>query len=544
MREATAKYSDVLLMDTTHQISDNNMPLVVLEVVDCYGAGRIAGSALVLSETTEVFSTVLGALKEGCSDFLEKIQTVFIDKHPGEIVAIRDVLPNAEIHLCDFHVKDAMITKKTLRQHTDQWYIVEPLLKKLIYAFSLEEYGSVYVELENTVGPKSTFMESFNKYWHNIDLVWTEYKRNKALTLGERTTSRVESHNAKIKKVISEKLPVALVIMKLRMLNHRSNVEWEHKHFNQQLKLHYPKYSKDPIIQCIQKGNTPFVADQLQRQYERSLQEPTSSVHEVTIDSCDCALFVKFKLPCSHIFRQRRTDGIQIYDQSLVPERWTALLQSSDNNDGKQSYFCVGALSSSVKVSKNSKPPTSVDRFNAVDKLCKRISCLVANFAGHQFDCAVKALLNVEDLLKSGKEVAVVGLDAGSGPSNIPIVLEIVDNEPLITSDHLGINTDEINSARLEEVPTVANENTVQLETVPRTVSVPEIRKLEAVPVPDIRCIACLNNDTPSGAHKCDTCGKSVHAFDDSDCCSIRVGQSEGYGSNGSRRCLKCAGGI
>lgn len=51
-----------------------------------------------------------------------------------------------------------------------------------------------------------------------------------------------------------------------------------------------------------------------------------------------------------------------------------------------------------------------------------------------------------------------------------------------------------------------------------------------------IECIACKNNDLPSGAHTCIKCGKNVHIFPE---CSISTGDTEGYGEK--RVCKACS---
>lgn len=50
------------------------------------------------------------------------------------------------------------------------------------------------------------------------------------------------------------------------------------------------------------------------------------------------------------------------------------------------------------------------------------------------------------------------------------------------------------------------------------------------------QCPACLNNDLPTGAHKCATCKKAVHIFDT--CSSSIPGEVEGYGEQ--RICFDC----
>lgn len=49
-------------------------------------------------------------------------------------------------------------------------------------------------------------------------------------------------------------------------------------------------------------------------------------------------------------------------------------------------------------------------------------------------------------------------------------------------------------------------------------------------------CVACANNDSPGGAHKCDKCGRKVHIMAG---CSLSIGGEEGYGEK--RICISCS---
>ena len=308
MKEDFEKYPEVLVMDTTYKLCENKMPLIVFDVVDCFGRGRVVGYALIISEKKEIVTGALEVLKMGCEKTADKVETVVIDKDQSEIASIREILPNAEVHLCDYHVKEA-IKRSGASKLTDNWPVVKTIIHKLIHAFTEEAYDKAYAELEELVGKDSKFMVYFNKFWHNSELVWTEYKRNMTFTVGERTTGRVECHNKNIKIIIDRATTAGKVIKGLRLLHKGINNENEHRLFLSLAKTQYHKYSKDPIIQQIMKINTPFIGDLLKSQYERSLEPPSSNAHNVTFDKCDCVFFIKYKLICSHIFRERRLKG-------------------------------------------------------------------------------------------------------------------------------------------------------------------------------------------------------------------------------------------
>lgn len=312
MRQSLEDYPELLLMDTTYKLCDNEMPLVVFSVVDCFGKGRIAGYSVIFSENKQIVTAALEVLALGCEKLVEKVRVVYIDKAQSEIASIKEVLPNAEIHLCDYHVKDAFsrVNVKNLVKDKETWEEVDKLVKKMIHSHTKEEYDSLYEDLNEAAGGKECdFMKYFNKNWHNCGLVWCDYQRNGSFTLGERTTGRLESHNAKIKIMVDKKYPVPEVVMRLCVVNRNSNIENAQRVFNEMATSKYHKYSTDPVVQQILTINTPFVGQFLQAQYERSLEPPSDSVHEVTLETCDCKYFNQTKLICSHIFRKRRLGG-------------------------------------------------------------------------------------------------------------------------------------------------------------------------------------------------------------------------------------------
>lgn len=76
MRAAHELYPEVLIMDTTYKLTDNKMPLVVFDGIDCYGAGRTLGYALIACEKKEIVTQALSHLKIGCPDLTVKVQVV------------------------------------------------------------------------------------------------------------------------------------------------------------------------------------------------------------------------------------------------------------------------------------------------------------------------------------------------------------------------------------------------------------------------------------------------------------------------------------
>lgn len=307
MKEAFEIYPELLLVDTTHNLCTNQMPLTVYEVVDCFGAGRIAGYALLSNETADVVTASLDVLVKGCPESAQKSQVVLIDKDPSEIQAAKTLLPNAEIHLCDWHVKEIFDKEGKVKMGKDYTDEVKDILERMRFSHFDKDYDMAYADLK--VAVNEAFMTYFNTKWHNSTLVWRDFERNQVLNLSERTTGRVESHNAGIKKIVNKRYPVNEVIYRLRIMNNFKELDNEHKLFLAAAKTKYHKYSTDPVVQDIMKLNVPFVGKLVLKQYERSLRPPSENPHDVHLTRCDCKFFTNTNLPCAHIFRKRKSEG-------------------------------------------------------------------------------------------------------------------------------------------------------------------------------------------------------------------------------------------
>lgn len=432
MREAFNTYPEVVEIDTTYNLATNRMPLIVYEVIDCFGKGRIAGYAHISSEHKEIVTEALQVLVNGCDCALQLTRVAMVDKDHSEISSIYDVLPDAEIHLCDYHVK--LIFERTGPQK-QSGYIkkVHPIMKDLIHAHTQEVYNESYERLKTVAN--DAFMKYFNQHWHEVPLIWSDYQRNMSQNLGERTTGRVESHNKDIKKIVDRRVTMPELIFRLRFLNNYKDMDNAYLIFLANCKTQYNKYSTDPVLQSIRKANTPYVGDLLQRQYERSREPPSANEHVTSEDSCDCKFFVNRKLPCAHIFRFRESEGklfttqvsmsaviisqllvmmlcfhspsgLEVYDDALVPARWKSpgpVVKITDTNRN------ILIKQTSVKTRKT--PLTTEEKYTSCLKVCTDISSRIANTGGVLFESYINALNTMHNLLKDGKKFSIVSLD-------------------------------------------------------------------------------------------------------------------------------------
>lgn len=143
MKDAFERYPEVLEIDTTHKLCENNMALTVYEVVDCFGAGRIAGYALLSNESCDVVTESLQVLVKGCSDSSKKTLVVMIDKDPSEINAALTLLPKAEVHLCDWHVKEIFDREGTAEMGARYKQEVQGILEKMRFSHTETACNSI-----------------------------------------------------------------------------------------------------------------------------------------------------------------------------------------------------------------------------------------------------------------------------------------------------------------------------------------------------------------------------------------------------------------
>jgi len=143
MKKNVEKYGKVLLLDHTYKVTKTEMPVTVMMVMDGNGAGRSAGYAFVANEKSVTIKMVLEAFVENIgAEVAKNIKTVIIDKDYSKVKAIKEVLPEAQIQLCDFHVSKTF--KRRLqkeKQLTDeQKEEVKKVLEKLRHCCDHSEF--------------------------------------------------------------------------------------------------------------------------------------------------------------------------------------------------------------------------------------------------------------------------------------------------------------------------------------------------------------------------------------------------------------------
>ena len=106
-REMLERHGRTVCLDSTFGVNDLAFPLFTVLVVDGHWHGVPVAWDLASGQTTEDIVLMLSSLKASCPGWQPKV--FIVDDCRAEINAIREVFPDAEIILCDFHVKKTFI---------------------------------------------------------------------------------------------------------------------------------------------------------------------------------------------------------------------------------------------------------------------------------------------------------------------------------------------------------------------------------------------------------------------------------------------------
>ena len=201
MKEDFRKYPDVILLDATYKLNNCLMPLYVMLCVDGNGASQLAMICLTVSETQETITKMIQTFKKH-NPAWQQVRFAMTDKDMVERSVIKSDMPQVELGLCLFHrlrsfKREATTSKMGISEESHDLFL--RLLQSMAYAQSSERYEQLLKEFEEAA-PQSV-VEYIHKNWTPIKREWISCYKSWNYNLGETTTNRVESWNAKIKEV-------------------------------------------------------------------------------------------------------------------------------------------------------------------------------------------------------------------------------------------------------------------------------------------------------------------------------------------------------
>ncbi|KAK3764991.1 hypothetical protein RRG08_011078 [Elysia crispata] len=106
MKNLISRYPEVLIMDATYKTNHYLLPLLTVICIDQNGAGHSVLHAFIRHEDKTILGTCLNFLVDCYNS--SQTSTIFVDKDLSEVVAIKSAMPQVEISLCRFHMKQAI----------------------------------------------------------------------------------------------------------------------------------------------------------------------------------------------------------------------------------------------------------------------------------------------------------------------------------------------------------------------------------------------------------------------------------------------------
>ena len=256
MREDFEKYPEILCIDNTYNTNKNKMPLTVFICVDGEGHGRVAGYCFVASEERHVLRDSVGSFCEVYASSIPKTTLVMVDKDPNQIAIIVELMTHVRIYICRFHCTH--IFKRQLKTYDANKDNLK-ILSKMLYADTKEEYDMSYEELRQNV--PDAFMAYFEEYWHDTDLVWKGHERHFSTTFGVTATNVVESHHAKIKKLLNRRRSLGECVRYLRLQHRNKNMQTRYENFVSHSKVSYVVDNSSPDVSAIVNSCTKYTSN-------------------------------------------------------------------------------------------------------------------------------------------------------------------------------------------------------------------------------------------------------------------------------------------
>ncbi|XP_064485129.1 uncharacterized protein ZSWIM9-like [Ornithodoros turicata] len=429
MKEALRSFPEVLLLDATYRTNKLKMPLFVFAVQDGSGGTQVAGYAFVASEQQHVINSLLELFVTENPD-TRRTQVVVVDKDFTEISAVRHTFPSSPaVQLCAFHVLKAFRSAVSQLATPSEREQLMSGFSAMLNAPSADMFENAKMEFKELANNEA--LHYFNKNWGCITHMWARHICDQHYTGGNNTTNRVESHNSKIKNVLSSssKLHQALRCL----LNMAETMQQEARHKLTLLKpwSFYSYGECDDVEVLCRKTLTPYACKLVhkellklkdarpevrrlgEQQYE-VVSSVSSDSHKVSLDhqTCSCTTFLKMGVLCRHLLAVCDVKKTKPDLSKAVHKRWTKsymtdFLMSVSGSD-------TGPPSTEPQVLQISQPCLAKmnrnQRYNYAMRTLKALADNLADCRPEVFATRLAFLQDVNSTWLKGSEVSEDGL--------------------------------------------------------------------------------------------------------------------------------------
>ena len=474
MRDIFQAYPEFICIDATYKVNDLRMPLYILLIENGNGQSEIVGMWLVADETEEMMTEMITLFKEQNPSW-DKVQTVMSDKDFVEREVFKKELPQAELKICLFHVlrtfRREITTERTGANKRQRENILE-ILQKIAYSSSLEQYErnkSLLVDTQNAQA-----VEYFQQNWDPIKNQWVIGLAT-SCSLGNKTNNRLESINQKIKQVVDKNAKFDDFAQDIVVFLNIHRTEINGKMCKVTAKVPIVSITDDSVAKDYRKELTDFaytlVEGQLKQCEEVKIDSDDDGRYKikdtsvrVTENKCECAFSMQYKLPCKHILKLRKMLDLNLFEKSLINERW-----SKHHYLGTfRSYQPEHQVTQSVYTPRGNWVQSQQQRYRAVHHVAQKLASCAAEQTGQMFDVRLRQLNELLRAWEQGDEVVIETtsrLEEQTSQDNEPVMSLSAD----ITDDTSHVD-DQISEFQFPEAsqvyPRSTDENSVENENI------------------------------------------------------------------------------
>lgn len=228
MQQAFKSFPEVVLLDATYCTNKLRMPLFVLVVQDGSGLSHVVAYAFVSSEQQHVVTRLLQTFVQE-NPAAEDTKVVVVDKDFTEVNAVKAAFPGSPVvQLCEFHVKRAFQTAAAqIGKSPEERERLLTSFCEMLHAPTPSTYNEAKEEFDRYASAEAA--SYFTKNWGGITDMRVRHLCDREFTGGNNTTNRVESHNAKIKNVLSSSCKLHEAVRGLLKISTSMSQEAHHK---------------------------------------------------------------------------------------------------------------------------------------------------------------------------------------------------------------------------------------------------------------------------------------------------------------------------
>ena len=417
------KFPELIILDGTYKINNAGMALYDILVEDGFGSSYVVAYCFVAQETKVSLVNFLQIFKK-YNPRWKDVKVTLTDKDMTEIVSLNEELPQSTNLLCRFHMLKYFRTKiATYSCSKETKEQLMQLAKRMVHALSVDDMNQVVAEIES-ISP--LFHEYISKNWLPCKGSWCTFEQKELFTMCNSTTNKIEAHHRVLKLYLKSSASLYWNLEKLMIIISDREEKLSHQDFIERMYTSIDTSELALGVQPYLRHCTSFAAYKVIEEYKKACKKAyifeenddgfivqgsaMTYVVSSTISSCTCSLFSAMKLPCRHLIFLLLQKEKDVFQPSLVGERWTkeyncqqGIISNPTHNQESVSITDVQLLKlTDVSPRKNTKLSRH-QKYRKMILLCKELSDLSSDLSMRDYEVIVRVVKDVICKVKSGK---------------------------------------------------------------------------------------------------------------------------------------------